>query len=277
MSAGSLRHQGRLTEWNDDSGFGFVTPLDGGPRVFVHVSGFPRDKRRPVVMDLITYRVGQDQQGRPCAQEVLFLTPTRAARIPRSASPAPSSQPRVPAILVIMAGRVVTHAGPVRDALGRSASHSSDAGQLRRSSSGALFVVTLMLVPFAMRSGQVSEPTSSRTPVAVADDAIAIAFRNGQSGVQVSGQGVVERVLSDDTDGSRHQRFILRLPSGQTLLVAHNIDLAPRITALGVGDSVVFYGEYEWNSEGGVIHWTHHDPDGSHVAGWLKHNGQTFQ
>jgi len=237
-----MRHQGRLTEWNDDRGFGFVTPLDGGPRVFVHVSEFPRDKRRPVAMDLITYSVGQDQQGRPCAVEVLFLTPTHA-RVPRAASPAPKSRPRVPAILVIMVG---------------------------------LLVVTLLLAPMAARLGQDPEPGSSRTS-ASADDAIARAFQNQSSGVQVSGQGVVERVLSDDTDGSRHQRFILRLPSGQTLLIAHNIDLAPRVTAVGPGDSVAFYGEYEWNPEGGVIHWTHHDPDGSHVAGWLKHNGQTFQ
>jgi len=44
-----------------------------------------------------------------------------------------------------------------------------------------------------------------------------------------------------------------------------------------VGDSVAFKGEYEWNAEGGVIHWTHRDPEGAHVAGWLKHNGQTSQ
>jgi hypothetical protein len=61
---------------------------------------------------------------------------------------------------------------------------------------------------------------------------VAAAFRDQSSGVQVSGEGVVDRVLSDDVDGSRHQRFILRLASGQTLLVAHNIDLAPRISSL---------------------------------------------
>lgn len=76
---------------------------------------------------------------------------------------------------------------------------------------------------------------------------------------------------------SRHQRFILTLSSGQTLLVAHNIDLAPRLASLKSGDSVAFNGVYEWNAKGGVIHWTHRDRSGRHQAGWLKHAGQTYQ
>ena len=110
-----------------------------------------------------------------------------------------------------------------------------------------------------------------------ADQAIGNAFQAHASGVQLSGEGVVERILADDNKGSRHQRFILRLPSGQTLLVAHNIDLAPRIEGLKNGDRVAFYGQYEWKPEGGVIHWTHHDPNGQHISGWLKHNGVVFQ
>ena len=76
---------------------------------------------------------------------------------------------------------------------------------------------------------------------------------------------------------SRHQRFIVQLASGQTLLVAHNIDLAPRVADLKPGHIVAFYGEYEWNERGGVIHWTHHDPRGQHAAGWVEHNGVRYQ
>ena len=103
------------------------------------------------------------------------------------------------------------------------------------------------------------------------------AFAQRISRLQVAGQGTVLKVLRDDGNGSRHQRFIVRLDSGRTVLVAHNIDLAPRIETLRAGDTVAFYGEYEWNPKGGVIHWTHRDPHGRHPAGWIKHDGQTYQ
>lgn len=109
------------------------------------------------------------------------------------------------------------------------------------------------------------------------DNVIESAYKNGRSNVQVNGSGVVIKLLRDDNEGSRHQKFILRLSSGQTILVAHNIDLAPRINSISTGDEVQFYGEYEWNNKGGVIHWTHKDPRGKHVGGWLKHNSITYK
>jgi hypothetical protein len=103
------------------------------------------------------------------------------------------------------------------------------------------------------------------------------AFTNHISNIQVKGQGIVVKILADDFDGSRHQRFIIKLSSGQTLLIAHNIDLAPRINALQPGDSILFSGEYEWNPQGGVVHWTHRDRHGNHVAGWIEHQGKRYQ
>ena len=102
------------------------------------------------------------------------------------------------------------------------------------------------------------------------------AFKKQQSDVQVKGVGIVVRILDDDNNGSRHQRFILKLTSGQTVLIAHNIDLAPRINSISNGDSIQFYGEYEWNSKGGVVHWTHRDQKGYHVDGWLQHKGKKY-
>ena len=117
----------------------------------------------------------------------------------------------------------------------------------------------------------------SFTEQSSAEDQLLSAYENRQSNLPVEGSGVVVKILPDDLQGSRHQRFILRLSSGQTVLIVHNIDLAPRVPALREGDRVEFRGEYEWNSKGGVIHWTHHDPNGRHVPGWLKYNGKTYQ
>jgi predicted small lipoprotein YifL len=109
------------------------------------------------------------------------------------------------------------------------------------------------------------------------DDAAARAFRQHESGISLSGEGAITKVLADDNTGGRHQRFILRLASGQTLLIAHNIDIAPRLPSPVAGDAVAFKGIYEWNAQGGIVHWTHHDPSGQHATGWLKYKGSTFQ
>jgi len=111
----------------------------------------------------------------------------------------------------------------------------------------------------------------------VDNNSIGRAFATRASDIQVEGEGTVIRLLADDLDGPRHQRFIIQLPSEQTLLISHNIDIAPRIVGLQVGDSVRFNGEYVWNEKGGVIHWTHQDPRGRHVAGWVIHNGKTYK
>ena len=103
------------------------------------------------------------------------------------------------------------------------------------------------------------------------------AFETQQSDIQIQGEGVVTRILSDDLVVPHHQRFILRISPKQTVLVTHNIDIADRVPDLQIDGTIEFYGEYEWNMEGGVIHWTHHDPDGDHIDGWLKFSGKTYQ
>lgn len=132
-----------------------------------------------------------------------------------------------------------------------------------------IFLVVMFLVITALRNYQ----NKNSGP---ADSAIEQATRNHQSDVVVEATGTVKRSLPDDREGSRHQRFILQLPSGQTVLVAHNIDLAPRVP-LAEGDQLTIRGEYEYNDRGGVLHWTHHDPGGRHEDGWIKHRGKTYQ
>lgn len=141
-----------------------------------------------------------------------------------------------------------------------------------------ILVIALVAAYFQFAQPQ-DVPRLSASQVSTGQDGqgIAAAYRDRRSDVQVQGHGTVSRILPDDNNGSRHQRFILRMDTGQTVLVAHNIDLAPRAEQLKEGDTVAFNGEYEWNEKGGVVHWTHHDPANRHTHGWLKHHGITYQ
>ena len=118
-------------------------------------------------------------------------------------------------------------------------------------------------------------PSTGSREVLAGDRAIRDAFATQRSGIMVESTGEVEKTLPDDLKGSRHQRFIVRLESGHTVLVSHNIDIAPRIS-LGEQDVVEFRGQYEWNKRGGVVHWTHHDPNGTHPGGWIRHRGKLY-
>lgn len=88
-------------------------------------------------------------------------------------------------------------------------------------------------------------------------------------------QGKVVKVLSDDREGDQHQRFLLAIAPDITLLVAHNIDLAPRIP-VQTGGTATVSGEYVWNNRGGVLHWTHHDPKGR-KGGWIEYAGKRYE
>ncbi len=111
---------------------------------------------------------------------------------------------------------------------------------------------------------------------AAGEEALYRAYRQGQSDLWVEAEATVIRLLPDDLEGDRHQKFIVQMKSGQTLLISHNIDIAPRIETLKVGDKIQFRGEYEWNPKGGVVHWTHKDPDFRHQGGWIKHGNITY-
>ena len=114
-------------------------------------------------------------------------------------------------------------------------------------------------------------------PVPPDNSSVTRAFENRRSGVPVEGRGKVVRLLPDDDAGSRHQRFVVRLDPGTTVLVVHAIDVADRVSPLQVGDELSFRGEYVWNPKGGLVHWTHRDPARRHASGWIRRGDQVFE
>ena len=113
-------------------------------------------------------------------------------------------------------------------------------------------------------------------PSRTGDDSIDQAFARGQSDLVLTESATVIRELADDTVGDKHQRILVVLDSGLTVLIAHNIDLARRVSGLRRGKPIRFRGEYEFNSKGGVMHWTHHDPKGWHEDGWIEYAGELY-
>jgi len=161
------------------------------------------------------------------------------------------------------------------------------------------FLVFFLLLPFLSRQGLITpvsnqtretgaqqtpdtfEPVSLPSPAPVnrggSSGVIENAYRNRTSNLLVTETGTVSKLLADDNTDSRHQRFIVTLQSGHPVLIAHNIDLAPRISTLHAGDTITFSGQYEWNDRGGVVHWTHHDPSGRRPGGYLLYRGMYYQ
>ena len=101
-------------------------------------------------------------------------------------------------------------------------------------------------------------------------------FVKRDTGTWIEVKGFVRRLLSDDDDGSRHQRFIVDIGNRMTLLIAHNIDLAKRVP-IGMGDRVYVRGMFEWNDLGGLVHWTHHDPLGVEDGGYVRYRQREYR
>lgn len=87
-----MRTHGTLTRWNDDRGFGFITPAKGAADVFVHISAFPRDGVRPRLNELISFETEAGRDGKPRAVQVV-----RAGQrpTPRVAAPAHRRKRRI--------------------------------------------------------------------------------------------------------------------------------------------------------------------------------------
>lgn len=122
--------------------------------------------------------------------------------------------------------------------------------------------------------------TNKSTSVQCNNQAIYHAYQqqNEHNKIQVLGCGQVIKLLKDDNKGRRHQKFLVKLDDYPqiTVLIAHNIDLAPYVKNIQEHTPIRFYGEYIYTNKGGVVHWTHKDPASRHQDGWLEYQGERF-
>jgi hypothetical protein len=117
---------------------------------------------------------------------------------------------------------------------------------------------------------------ATASDTAAQNAAIQRAFEQRSAGAELTATGTVDRVLSDESGPSGpHERFIVRLPSGMTVLIEPNLSIAPRVP-VAVGSAVTVHGEYVSNAEGGLLHFTHHDPDRSHEGGYVLYGGRRY-
>lgn len=244
--------KGKLVRWNDKKGFGFIKQEPGKRDLFIHITSLKNIPRKPIIGDTVFYQIHIDNNGKQRAVnskiEGLKVSNKKYKTKQINVSRKTKNTSKISKLifLVLILGFISSYIFSFL-------------------SKGSNNVTALIVEP------QFIKGSTQHTQV------ITDAYNNRLSDVQVNGLGIVSRILRDDNEGSRHQKFILRLLSGQTLLIAHNIDLAQKIEILQAGDNVEFFGEYEWNSKGGVVHRTHKDPSGHHMDGWLKHGGQTYE
>lgn len=238
----SVIFRGRLERWKEDKGFGFIRPEHSHVDVFIHISALSNSPRRPVVGDIIYYQLHVDNDGKIKAVNARIEGVTVLKPQKMNSHPQKSNQNRLLFKLIALL------------------------------LFGSLLYVAITQYHPNQSNGSPQQAISSSHDFIFQD-----AFEHQKSAIQVEGEGTISKLLPDDMSGARHQKMIVVLNSGQTILIAHNIDLAEKIDSIRLGDLIAFNGEYEWNEKGGLVHWTHLDPKGNHIAGWLNYNGKIYQ
>lgn len=95
-----MRDQGRLIEWFDDKGYGFIQPNDSAKdRVFLHIKDFARPGPRPIVGCALEYLIILDERGRYRAQQVTYL---KAAQVKAAPNKVKDNLTRMPKKVPLM-------------------------------------------------------------------------------------------------------------------------------------------------------------------------------
>lgn len=138
---------------------------------------------------------------------------------------------------------------------------------------GILSVVVIGLLGFGVAS-QVWQAQSSYN-AEPGFKVLADAYFNKESGMMAEVQGQVTRLIMDEEESAREQKFVIYAISGQSLLVTHDLSRSDRIP-VAIGDKVMVRGEYVWSEPGGTLVWTTRDNGSGGRNGWIEHKGERY-
>ena len=125
---------------------------------------------------------------------------------------------------------------------------------------------------------QLPFPTATNASEAKAPNTAFIrAYQERVSGLQLSVSGKITHVFPSPETGDQHQKFIVQLDAGQSVMVIHNRALGSAIDGLLEGETIEVFGEYQWDQGGGIIRRTHQDPASHRQAGWVKYKGRIYR
>lgn len=138
---------------------------------------------------------------------------------------------------------------------------------------GAVIVCAGLLLLVRRQPSTVTLSDARRASVASCSQ-VATAFRDHTASGWVTVTGHVVQLLPDEQGRYRHQRFVLRCSSGQTVLIVNDISVGARVPVRR-GDLVSVHGEYVWNALGGLVHYTHHSDQGG-AGGWILYHDRVY-
>jgi len=104
---------------------------------------------------------------------------------------------------------------------------------------------------------------------------ITSAWHKKSSNLLVEVDARVVLLLPNRDDIKKLQRFLVELENGHRLEVAHDLELSENVP-VGVSSLIRLKGEFDYNENGGLIHWTHADPAGNRDGGWIEHNDMRY-
>ena len=138
---------------------------------------------------------------------------------------------------------------------------------------GFLSAIAIVLLGFGVASQVWQAPSSYNAEPGFR--VLADAYLNKKSGMMAEVQGQVTRLIMDEEESARVQKFVICAISGQSRLVTHDLSRSDRVP-VAIGDKVMVRGEYVWSEPGGTLICPTRDNGSGGRNGWIEHKGERY-